>query len=151
MGAGAVGTAVNFAFTQSAGGTQGIVITGLSGYILQNAEYSAEADKEEARSIGGDVISRNWYDQHRKGTLEFVISGATNSIAAALANTTLNSLTPGSIISITECQSMPELVTLNNGKWEVQAGASIKGSNTNNKRLSIPVETRPGIQALQPA
>lgn len=145
------GTAVNFAFTQSAGGTQGIVITGMTGYILQNAEYSAEADKEEARSIGGDVISRNWYDQHRKGTLEFVISGATNSIAAALANTTLANFVPGAIITITECLSMPELVSLNNGKWEVQTGASIKGSNTTDKRLSIPIETRPGIQASQPA
>jgi hypothetical protein len=150
-----LGTAVNFAFTQSASGTQGVVftsgVTNMTGFILQNADTSAEADKEEARSIGGDVISRNWYDQHRKGTLEFVISGATNSIAAALANTTLAKFTPGSIITITECLSMPELVTLNGGIWEVQPGASIKGSNTNAKRLSVPLETRPGIQASQPA
>ena len=145
------GIAVNFAFTQSAGGTMGIVITGVAGLILQNADYSAEADKEEVRAIAGDVISRNWYDSHRKGTLEFVITGGTNSIAAALANTTLANFTPGSIITITECLSLPELVSLNNGKWEVQSGASIKGSNTNAKRLSIPIETRPGIQASQPA
>lgn len=147
----AVGTAVNFAFTQSAGGQQGIVMTGLTGYILQNADYSAEADKDEVRTIQGDITSRNWYDLHRKGTLEFVITGATNNIAAAIANTTLANFTPGSIITITECLSMPELVTLNNGKWEVQSGASIKGSNTNSKRLSVPIETRPNIQAAQPA
>lgn len=145
------GVAVNFGFTQSAGGTQGIVMTGLTGYILQNADYSAEADVDDVRDLQGNKVSRNWYDQHRKGTLEFVITGTTNSIAAALANTTLANFTPGSIITITECLSMPELVTLNNGKWEVQAGASIKGSNTNSKRLSIPLETRPGIQAAQPA
>lgn len=144
------GVAVNFGFTQSGNGTEGIVM-GLTGYILQSAEYSAEADKDEVRSIAGDVVSRNWYDQHRKGTLEMVITGATNSVAAALANTTLANFTPGSIITITECLSLPELVTLNNGKWEVQNGASIKGSNTNSKRLSIPIETRPGIQASQPA
>src|SRR6266478_2289189 len=97
------GTAVNFGFTQSAAGVNGIVITGIAGILLQNAEYSAEADKDEVRSIQGDVVSRNWYDQHRKGTLEWVITGATNSIAAALAATTLASLTPGSIITITEC------------------------------------------------
>lgn len=145
------GVAVNFGFTQSAGGTQGIVMTGLTGYIMQSVDTSAEADKDEVRSIAGDVLSRNWYDQHRKGTLEFVITGTTNSVAAALANTTLAAFVPGSIITITECLSMPELVSLNGGKWEVQSGAAIKGSNTNSKRLSIPVESRPGIQAAQPA
>lgn len=144
------GIAVNFGFTQSASGQAGIVWT-LSGYLMQNADYSAEADMDEVRILQGDKASRNWYDIHRKATLEFVITGATNSIAAALANTTLANLTPGTIITITECLSMPELVTFNSGKWEVQAGAAIKGSNTNSKRLTVPLEARPLIQSSQPA
>lgn len=145
------GIAVNFGFTQSAGGTQGLVMTGLTGYILQNAETSAEADKDEVRAINGDVVSRNWFDPHRKTSLEFVITGTTNSTAAALANTTLAAFVPGSIITITECLSVPELASVNNGKWEVQPGASIKGSNQNSKRLSVPIESRANIQAAQPA
>jgi len=113
---------------------------------LQSADEAVEADKEEIRSGVGDVVSRNWYDQHTKCSLEAVISST--GIAAALAATVLAGLTPGTIISITACASMPDLVATT---WEVQSGSAIKGTNVNAKRLTIPVEKRAGITAAQSA
>ena len=132
------GTAVNFGFT----GTNGIVITGLSGTMLQSADYSAEADKDEVRSGVGDIVSREWYDQHIKATLEWVITGT--GLANALVNTAIAGILPGTIIVITTCASMPDLVATN---WEVMSGGSIKGTNTNAKRMSVPLEKRAGITA----
>ena len=137
------GTAVNFGFI----GANGLTCSAING-ILQTADHSNEADKDEVRTALGDIVSRNWYDLHNKATLEFVITGATNSIAAALAATTLASLTPGTIISITACASDPDLVATN---WEVMSGAAIKKGNTNSARLTIPLEKRAGITAAQPA
>lgn len=136
------GTAVNFGFT----GTNGIVITGISGTLLQSADTAAQADKDETRSNVGDIVNRNWYDQHYAATLEWVITGT--GLANALVNTTLAALLPGTIIVVTACASMPDLVATN---WEVMAGVSIKGSNTNTKRFSVPVEKRAGITAAAPA
>jgi hypothetical protein len=135
------GTAVNFGFT----GTNGIVITGLNGTLLQSADISAEADKDETRTGLGDIVNRNWYDQHNKGTLEWVITGT--GLANAIVNTALAGLTPGALIAITTCASMPDLV----GTWEVQSGAAIKGGNTNSKRISVPLEKRAGITATSTA
>lgn len=137
------GTAVNFGFT----GVNGLACSNING-ILQSSDHSVEADKDEVRSGIGDIVNRNWYDQHAKATLEFVITGATNSLAAALAATTLANLAPGTIISITACASDPDLVATT---WEVQSGAAIKGSNTNAKRLTVPLEKRAGITVVSPA
>lgn len=132
------GTAVNFAFT----GTNGIAITGISGTLLQSADTTAKADKDETRNNIGDIVNRNWYDQHTAATLEWVITGT--GLANAIVNTTLTGLTPGTIIVITACASMPDLIGTN---WEVMDGASIKGSNTSTKRFSVPLEKRAGITA----
>jgi hypothetical protein len=136
------GTAVNFGFT----GTNGIAITGINGTLLQSAETSAHADKEEVRNAVGDIVNRDWYDQHTKATLEWVITGT--GLANAIVNTALAGLTPGTIIVITACASMPDLVATT---WEVMDGASIKGSNTNAKRYSVPLEKRAGITAAASA
>jgi len=133
------GIPVNFGFT----GTDGIQITGLTAnLLLQSADESAEADKDEVRAGQGDIVNRSWYDQHKKASLECVITAA--GIAAAVTATTLASLLPGTIIIISACASMPDLVATT---WEVQSGAAIKGSNTNAKRVTIPLEIRAGITA----
>lgn len=133
------GTPVNFGFT----GTGGIAITGLAGILLQNADYSAEADKDEVRSGLGDIVNRNWYDQHLKTTLEWVITGT--AISNAITNTTIKTLMPpGTILVVTACASEPDLVATN---WEVMR-SSIKGSNTNAKRVTLEVESRAGITAV---
>jgi hypothetical protein len=136
------GTPVNFGFT----GTNGIVITGISGTLLQSADVSAHADKDEVRNSLGDIVTRSWYDPHSKATLEWAITGT--GIANAIVNTALAGLTPGTIIVISACPSMPDLVGTN---WEVMDGAAIKGSNTSHKRYTVPLEKRAGITAAAPA
>jgi hypothetical protein len=135
------GTAVVFAYT----GTNGITISGISGTLLQSAEQSAEADHEDTRSGAGDIIARSWYDQHRKATLEWVVTGT--GLANAIVNRTLASLTPGAIISITACASQPDLVATN---WEVMSSKDA-GSNTSSGKISVQVEKRAGITAAASA
>lgn len=137
------GRAVNFGFT----GHDGIVISGISGTLLQTIDQSAVADKEEVRILQGDIVGRQWFDPHAVAALEWIIGGATNSIAAAVLNTTLAAIQPGTIISITECLSQPDLVGSN---WEVMSGVSIKGSTSTNKRLSVTIEKRAGITQAAP-
>jgi hypothetical protein len=136
------GTPVNFGFT----GTNGITISGISGTLLQSADVSAEADKEEVRNGVGDIVSRGWFDQHYKAALEWVISGT--GLANAITNTTLVGLTPGTIINITACASMPDLIA---SSWEVMSGAKTSGSNTVAKKFSVPLEKRAGITAVASA
>ncbi len=122
------GTPVNFGFT----GTNGIAITGISGTLLQSADNSNVADKEETRDGLGNIVTRAWYDQHNAATLEWVVTDATN-IAGAITNSAISGLIPGTIIVITACASIPSLVATN---WEVQSGTKISGSNTTSKKIS---------------
>lgn len=135
------GTAVNFGFT----GTNGITITGISGTLFQNLDYSGEADKDEVRSGVGDIVNRNWYDQRLKATLEWVITGT--GLGNAITNTAVAGLLPGTILAISAAASAPDLVATS---WEVQR-VSIKGSNTNAKRITIELEKRAGITAASGA
>lgn len=130
------GTPVNFGFT----GTNGIVITEIAGTLLQSADNSNMAEKEEARDGIGNIVTRGWYDPHQASTLEWVVTDATNK-AGAITNTAIASIVPGSFINITTCASMPELVA----KWEVQSGVKVSGSNTTSKKMSITIEKRAGI------
>jgi hypothetical protein len=114
----------------------------LSAHLLQSADYEDGADKEEVRALQGDIVSRNWYDSHTKASLRFVISGANK--AAAITATALQ--TAGTIISITACPSHPALI---NTHWEVQAGTKIAGDVTKSAELTIPLEERAGITAVQ--
>lgn len=141
------GTPVNFGFT-SDGTNQGIADAGaiLSAWLLQSTDYETGADKEEVRVLQGDIVSRNWYDVHKKGSLKLFITGTGR--ANAIAQTTLGSLTPGVIINITKCTSHPDLVGTN---WEIISGTKIAGDITRSAEITIPLEKRPGITTSQPA
>src|SRR6185295_15457743 len=115
------------------------------GTILQTGDHSADADKEEIRSGVGDIIARNWYDQHRKLTLEWVVGGT--GLANAIVNRTLSTLTPGTIIVISACASQPDNVATN---WEVQS-ARDNGSNTSSAKFTVQLEKRAGITAVASA
>lgn len=130
------GTAVNFGFT----GTNGITISGLSGVLLQSVERSKQADCEVVRNAVGDEVMHGWYNVHDEATLEWIVTGT--SLAAAVTNTTLQ--TPGTIVSITACASDPDLVATS---WEVQSGVKVSGSNTNAKRISLPIKKFTNITA----
>lgn len=136
-----LGTAVNFSFTSTAS-DGGLTCTGLTAHLLQGLDFEDGADKEQVRSIGGNVVSENYYDPHNKATLRFVISGASKS--AALTATVLQ--TAGTILSITACASVAALVFTN---WVVQAGTKITGDVTKSAELMIPLERRAGITAAQ--
>lgn len=135
------GTALNFGYT----GGDGITITGISGTLLQSADHSVEADKEETRTGQGDIVNRFWYDQHSKASIEWVVKGT--GLANAIVNSTLAALTPGTILVVSACASDPDLVATT---WEVQR-ASLKGSNTTSKRITCEVEKRAGITAASTA
>jgi hypothetical protein len=141
------GIAVNFGF-KSTSSDYGITDSGtvLKGFLLQNTDYETGADVESVRVLQGDIVSRNWYDLHKKCSLVFVIAGT--GIAASITSTSISPFTPGTIISITACASHPELVATT---WEMQSGAKITGDTTKSAMLTIPMEIRPGITAAQSA
>ncbi len=129
---------MNFGFT----GVGGITITGISGILLQTAEQTKAADCEVGRNGVGDEVAHGWYNPHDEGSLEWIVSGT--GLADAITNTTIVK-TPGTIIVITACANMPDLVATN---WEVQSGAKTSGSNTSFKRITLPVKKFPGITAV---
>ena len=141
------GISCNFGF-QSSSGDYGVTDAGsvLKGWLLQSADYETGADKEDIRALQGDIVARNWYDLHKKANLRMFISAAGR--AAAITATTLASLTPGTIISITACASHPDLIATN---WEVVGSAKIAGDITKSAEVTLPMEKRPGITAVQPA
>ena len=134
------GTAVNFGFQ----GTNGITITGVNGWLMQSAEHTKAADLEVVRDGLGEEITHGWYNIHDEATLEVVITGT--GLGNSLTNTALKS--PGTILVITACTSVPELVATN---WEVQAGCKVSGSNTSAKRLSCPIKKFTNITAAASA
>lgn len=136
-----LGTAVVFGYT----GTNGIVITGISGTLLQSAEHSAEADREDIRDGDGDIVAHNFHDQNRKATLEWVVTGT--GLANAIVNRTLASLVPGTIIAIATCASDPDLVA---STWVIMSARSV-GSNTTSARISVQIEKRAGVTAAASA
>lgn len=134
------GTAVNFGFT----GAGGVAVTGLSGLLLQSAEHSKIADREEVRNGIGDPVMHGWHGQREVASLEWIVTGS--GLADAITNTTIQ--TPGTILVITACASMPSLIATT---WEVQSGAKVSGANVNAKRITLPLEKNAGITAVAPA
>lgn len=136
------GTPVNFGFTGAAdaNGNQGITTTGLSGAIVQSADQTKVGDLESARNAVGDEIAHGHYNIHDEATLEYVVTGT--NIAGSITNTAL--ISPGTIINITACASMPSLV---NTHWEVQSGCKITKTNTGFAKISIPMKAYPNITA----
>jgi hypothetical protein len=132
------GTPVNFGFT----GSNGIAITGLSGFLLQSVEQSKGADVESTRNGVGDIVARGWHDLHDEATLEVTVTSTTQALAATA--TTLSNLAAGTFIVISACASRPDLVAT----WEVQPGARIMGGNTNAAKISIPIHKRAGVTAI---
>jgi len=138
------GVAVNFGFQGTAGadGSQGISITGITGVLLQNFDQTKAAELERVRDGNGNDVVHAWSNIHDEATLEWVLAGA--SLAETLTGVSLSIKSPGSIVAITACTSMPGLVS---SYWEVQAGAKISGSNADAKKVSMPIHLLPGITA----
>lgn len=138
------GIPVNFGFQGGADGAggQGIAITGVTGTLLQSAEHSKVAECEKVKDGNGNDVVHAWFNIHDEVSLEWIIGGA--NLAATITNTTAALKTPGSIIVITGCTSMPSLVGTS---WEVQSGIKVQGSNTGAKKVTFPIHAYPGITA----
>ena len=132
-----LGTPVNFGFT----GTNGITIPGISGTLLQSADLTNQADVEEVRDADGDVVSRSFYNQNNDASLEYVVTGTT--LADSITNTALQ--TPGTIIVITACTSMPELIATN---WVVEPGVKVTGIHTSFKRITLSLKKYAAVTAI---
>lgn len=138
------GTPINFGFTgvQDADGGQGILITGLAGTLLQSVEQSKVGECEKVRDGNGNDVVHAWSNIHDEATLEYIVTGS--GLATAITNTTSALQTPGAILVISACASVPSLIGTT---WEVQSGAKVSGSNTGAKKVTLPLHKLPGITA----
>lgn len=134
---GATKHAVNFSFTSTALG-----ITGYStGFLLQSASQKKNADVYEVRGVDGNVVQRTFYNFNDEATLEAIITSTADQ-ATAITNTTAALKTPGTIVDITECNSMPSLVATT---WQTESGVEISGSITDAKKCVVTLKKHAGI------
>lgn len=131
------GIPINFGFATT---TDGITITGISGYLLQSADHTKQADIFEVRDADGDMANRTFYNFNDEASLEVIITGT--NLAAAITNTALQ--TPGTILVISACANMPSLVATN---WQVEPGHKVSGSNIDAKKITVPLKKFAGITA----
>lgn len=134
------GTAVNFGFI----GQNGITVNNINGWLLQSADHASHADVDKVRNAAGDEVVHAWHNFRDEATLEVIVTGT--GISNAILNTALQ--TPGTLISISTCGSMPSLVA---STWEIQSGFKISGSNVNAKKISVPIHKFAGITATASA
>lgn len=145
MAASQLGTPVNFGFEGTSGGLTETTTTVLTGkFILQSGDVSRGADEEQVKDGGGNLVNRSFYNPHKKASLEYVVTGA--SIAASRTNSVAP--TPGSIVNISACADLPDLVDTH---WIVVGEPKISGSNTTAKRISLSLESHAGITAVATA
>jgi hypothetical protein len=124
-------------------GTDGIAeTTFLTGkIILQSADFENAADKGEVRNAAGDVVSEYFYNQSSKANLEYFATGTT--IAGVTANLSLPTIP--TILNITACADLPALIKTN---WMYKGGGKITGSNTDAKKITLPLEALTNITSV---
>lgn len=132
------GVKVNFGFT----GTDGIAATGLTGNgILTSADFEHGHDEVQIKSAAGELATRVFFNTHKKATIEW-IPGKDTVANAITAQTTILALIR-TVLSITACASIPELIDTN---WLV-VGAKVTGSNTDSAKITLSLENHDGITA----
>ena len=137
------GTAVNFAFY----GTNALAVPGqgvdtsavFTGFFIQSGDVSMMAENEMIKDDNGDSAARVWYDQSRKGTLEWIPKGT--SIANALVASTINTIPLGSFLKIGTCTAMPDLQAM----WKI-TDLKVSKSNTSAAKVSFSLEYHSAIQ-----
>lgn len=131
------GTPVNFSFQSVAG----IAITGLSGILLQSANYKKPTKRTLVMDGNGNRTTSVHVDPIQTLTLKWKVSGS--GLAAAITNTTLQA--NGNLLTITSFPTLPDVVVpliceVINGE--------ITGSNEDVKEISLDLESAPLIQAV---
>ena len=133
------GVKVNFAFT----GTDGIAATGLTGAgLFQSADYEPGSDEKQLMSAAGDLATRVFHNAHKKATIEWIPGSATD-VATAITNQTAMVALYHTILNITACASMPELI---DSHWFV-VGVKTNKSNTDAAKVTLTLEQHAGITA----
>lgn len=134
-----LGTAVNFGFTGTDGIAEATILTGK--ILLQSIEYSKAADEEQAKSAVGALVSRNFYNAYEKATLEYEIG--TDTLSNARTASTVPA--PGTILDITACADLPDLIASN---WVVVGEPKISGTASGPKRVTINLEQHAGVTGV---
>jgi len=134
-----LGKPVSVGFTGTDGIAETTFLTGK--IILQSADYENAADKGDVRNAAGEMVSEYFYNQSFKANLEYFATGTT--IAGVTANVTLP--TVPTILNITACADMPALIKTN---WVYKGGGKIAGSNTDAKKITLPLEAFTLITAV---
>ena len=139
------GVAVNIGFSSTASAASFALAapSTLATIYLQSADETGGATNYRVEDSVGNVVVSAWMDPHTKATLEVIIAGT--GLAAAITNTTLTGITPGTIININDCAAMPDLKATN---WEVMDSPKIAGTNKDAKKLSLSLEKRTGITGV---
>lgn len=142
MAATSLGVAVNFAFT----GTDGAAFTGtgIGTFTLQSAKHSKTADRYEVKDAAGVLSNVTFANPGEHAVLEYLIRGS--GLADALTQTKIPY--QGIVVAITACASLPEIVGTTNGIWFVDGEPEISGSNTDFKKVTLPLTKNPGISAV---
>lgn len=109
-------------------------------FLLQSGDVALGATNVRVADEIGNVVNSSWFDQHRKGTLEWIPKGA--NAAAAAAAVTIGGIVCGDFISISACASMADLVAV----WEIMDVKVAKG-NDSAAKMTFTLEYRSGVQA----
>ena len=132
------GVLVNFGFT----GTDGIAATGLTGAgLFQSADYELGCDETQLKSAAGELVTRVFANQHKKATIEWIPGAA--SVASAITAQTAMVALYHTILNITACASMPEMI---DSHWLV-VGVKTAKSNTDAAKVTLSLEQHAGITA----
>ena len=137
MAATQTGVFVNFGFT----GTDGLTEATLTGKgLLQSADYEPGSDEYQLKNAAGALATRVFPEVFKKATLEWIPGSSTNVAGSITSHSALVALYH-TIINISACTSMPELV---DSHWLV-VGMKSSGSNTDAKKITLSLEQYAGI------
>ena len=140
-----MGAAVSFGFAGTTNGLTETTTTVLTGkFLLQSIQTAYGADKEEVRDNTGEIVAVSFSNAHSTAALEYVV--ADTVVAYSLATARTDSAVPdiGSLINITACLDMPDLVETN---WVVVGEPKVGGSNGSAKRVTLNLESHAGVTA----
>lgn len=117
-------------------GVTGLTGSGISTFVPQSLQFSAEADEAEIRNGKGQVVTDIFYNQRHTITIEVIPTGAT--IAAARTSNVLPA--PGAIITVVESSAEDaELTGTNSAKYIFVRGSKSK-SNTGATSISMELK-----------
>lgn len=127
------GTAVIFSYTTTAGMT----ITGLTGWLTQNADLENTADEYQVKSAQGKDVTEIIENPKKRLTVRYEASGSDR--ATAITNAALPAL--NTFVLITACVEFPEIVS---NYWMLKSAKKSLG-NTGTMGMDLTMVLNPEI------